>query len=68
MKKLKLNLQTLSHNAEVLTRSQLKKVLGGLYLSTSSDCGSGTHGSCKDAVPCPCPHDFCDSTEHCITR
>jgi len=41
MKKLKLNLQSL--NAEVLTRSQLKQILGG-------DGGSGL-GSCTETCP-----------------
>ena len=47
MKKLKLNLQQID-SAEVLTRSQLKKVLGGL--SGSNTCPTGE-------VPCTCTSD-----------
>jgi len=44
MKKLKLNLSSLG-SAEVLTRDQLKKVMGGSSLG--SLCGSGCSGICN---------------------
>ncbi|SIN74206.1 hypothetical protein [Chitinophaga niabensis] len=53
MKKLKLNLHHIE-SSQVLTREQLKKVLGGAvntttqggYCSASVDCGNGTTASC----------------------
>lgn len=46
MKKLKLNFQHLG-TAEVLTRSQLKKVIGGTWGSGGGSGGSVTHGECS---------------------
>lgn len=54
MKKLKLNLQHLE-NVEVLTRSQLKKVLGGFVALGSVNCGvacGGDYGGTCDNPHC----------------
>ncbi|HEY5464672.1 MAG TPA: hypothetical protein VIJ95_15525 [Hanamia sp.] len=52
MKKLKLNLQHLE-NAEVLTRSQLKNVLGGSAVSTTGNCQTdGQACSTRSQVNC----------------
>jgi len=64
MKKLKLNLQTLSHNAEVLTRSQLKKVLGGESTSSSVD----GYNKCSPNDPCTDHLDYCGSDYYCHRR
>jgi hypothetical protein len=67
MQKLKLNLQTLSNNAEVLTRSQLKNVLGGT-INSSSDCvGYGTN-KCSSNCPCTDHLDYCGSDYYCHRR
>lgn len=45
MKKLKLNISNLQ-SAEILTREQLKKVMGGLASGSGAACPSDCSGSC----------------------
>jgi len=49
MKKLRLNLQQL--NAEVLTRSQLKQILGG-YGGSGETCNCNSKADCSSDKPC----------------
>jgi hypothetical protein len=51
MKKLKLNLQQFE-GAEVLTRSQLKKVLGGDVGSGDETCNCNSKDDCGADAPC----------------
>lgn len=59
MKKLKLNLQHLD-NAEVLTKSQLKNILGGSVVSTTGGqcqeygekCSTALHLNCCNTLVC----------------
>ena len=53
MKKLKLNLQQFE-GAEVLTRSQLKKVLGGGEGGSSITCNCNSKDDCKDSKSPTC--------------
>jgi hypothetical protein len=67
MQKLKLNFQTLSYSAEVLTRSQLKNVLGGVAGVMTDGCS--THIDwCSANCPCPNPFDYCNFTGHCVQK
>lgn len=61
MKKIKMNLQHLEH-AEVLTRSQLKKVLGGTFGSTTHVTTTvGCPILCTSTSPsCSAPYCKCD--------
>lgn len=61
MQKLKLKLQSLP-NTEVLTRSQLKNVLGGLEEATTTGCPSGS-------APCSCngKSNGCQTVHTCCT-
>lgn len=60
MKKIKLNLQQLD-GAEVLTRSQLKKIMGGVMdggselcmgCKTNEECAAVGKGTCQDYPDC----------------
>jgi hypothetical protein len=62
MKKLEFNLQTLSHTAEVLTRSQLKNVMGG------QDTPVDGYDNCSGDNPCTDHNDYCGSDYKCHTR
>jgi hypothetical protein len=73
MKKLKLNLQKLSHNTEVLTRSQLKKVLGGANdgeRDGSGDVNCAGYGVNRCSADCPCANDndVCNNSGYCQSR